>query len=64
MEKLAIYGDKPTSEKRIPIAKPVFTEKTIKDVSEGLRSGNIRQEPKTREFEEKFQEKVAAYYHK
>jgi len=62
MEKLAVHGGKPASEKMIPIAKPVFSEKTIKDVSEVLRSGYIRQGPKTRELEERFREKVGANY--
>ena len=62
MEKLAIHGGKPASEIMIPIAKPVFSEKTIKDVSEVLRSGYVRQGPKTREFEEKFREKTGARY--
>jgi perosamine synthetase len=62
MEKLAIHGGKPASEKRIPIAKPVFTEKTIKDVAEVLRSGYIRQGLKTLEFEERFRKKVGAKY--
>lgn len=62
MEKLAIHGGKPASEKRIPIAKPVFTEKTIKDVAEVIRSGYVRQGQKTAEFEEKFREKVGAKY--
>jgi perosamine synthetase len=62
MEKLAIHGGKPASERRIPIAKPVFTEKTIRDVAEVLRSGYIRQGPKTSEFEERFRERVGAKY--
>jgi len=62
MEKLAIHGGKPASEKMIPIAKPVFSEKTIKDVSEVFRSGYVRQGLKTREFEEKFREKTGARY--
>lgn len=62
MEKLAIHGGKPASEKRILIAKPVFTEQTIKDVAEVIRSGYIRQGPKTSEFEEKFRESVGAKY--
>jgi len=62
MEKLTIHGGKPALEKRIPIAKPVFTEKTIKDVAEVLRSGYIRQGPKTSEFEERFRERVGAKY--
>jgi len=62
MEKLALHGGKPVSEKRIPIAKPVFSEKTITDVSEVLRSGYLRQGPKTREFEEQFRDFVGAKY--
>jgi perosamine synthetase len=62
MEKLAIKGGKPASEKMIPIARPVFSEKTIEDVSKVLRSGYIRQGPKTKEFEEKFRKKVGAEY--
>lgn len=62
MEKLAINGGEPVSESMIPIAKPVFSEKTIDDVSKVLRSGYIRQGPKTREFEERFREKVGADY--
>lgn len=62
MEKLAIFGGEPISKKIIPIAKPVFSDKTIKDVSDVLKSGFIRQGPKTREFEERFGEKVGARY--
>lgn len=57
---MASLGGKPASEKRIPIAKPVFDEKTVKEVSEVLRSGYVRQGPKTKEFEEKFAEAVGA----
>jgi perosamine synthetase len=60
MVELAILGGKPASEKRVPIAKPVFDEKTVKEVAEVLRSGYVRQGPKTREFEEKFAEAVGA----
>ncbi len=62
MEKLAIHGGTPASEKRIPIAKPVFSEKTIKDVAMVLRSGYIREGPKTKEFEEEFRKTVGARY--
>ncbi|MEM2914888.1 MAG: DegT/DnrJ/EryC1/StrS family aminotransferase, partial [Candidatus Bathyarchaeia archaeon] len=62
MEKLAINGGKPVSEKKIPIAKPFFSEETILDVSEVLRSGNIRQGSKTLQFENVFKEKVGAEY--
>ena len=60
MVELASLGGKPASDKRVPIAKPVFDEKTIKEVAEVLRSGYVRQGPKTREFEEKFAEAVGA----
>ena len=62
MERLAIKGGKPAAEEMIPIARPFFSEKTIEDVSEVLRSGYIRQGPKTREFEERFRERVGAKY--
>ncbi|MGQ9680173.1 MAG: DegT/DnrJ/EryC1/StrS family aminotransferase [Candidatus Bathyarchaeia archaeon] len=62
MEKLAIHGGEPVSKRMIPIAKPVFSEKTIKDVSDILKSGFIRQGPRTREFEERFSEKTGAKY--
>ena len=62
MDKLAIFGGKPTSEKRIPLSKPVFSDKTIKNVAEVLRSGYVHQGPKTREFEVGFQKKVGARY--
>ena len=62
MEKLALYGGKPVSEEMIPIAKPVFSEETIRDVSEVLRSGYLRQGPRTREFEERFRDRVGAGY--
>jgi len=62
MEKLAIHGGRPASDRMIPIAKPVFSEKTIKDVSEVIKSGYLRQGPKTREFEMRFRERVGARY--
>jgi len=62
MSELAINGRKPVSEKMIPIAKPVFSEKTIRDISEVLKSGILCQGPKTRLFEEEFKRKVGAEY--
>jgi perosamine synthetase len=62
MEKLAIYGGKPVSEKEIPIAKPVFIEETVRDISEVLRSGHLIQGPKTAKFEEEFKKRVGAKY--
>ena len=62
MDKLAIHGGKPASEKRLQIAKPVFDEKTIQDVEEVIRSGYLRQGPKTKLFEDNFAERVGAKY--
>lgn len=62
MGELALFGGKPTSEMRMPISKPIFWEKTIKEVVDVLRSGYVCQGPKTREFEERFRERVVARY--
>jgi dTDP-4-amino-4,6-dideoxygalactose transaminase len=60
MEKLALFGGKPVNEHLIPIARPEFSEKAIKDVADVLRSGYIRQGPKVQEFEEQFREIVGS----
>lgn len=62
MEKLAIQGGKPVSEKEIPIAKPLFIEETVQDIVEVLKSGHLTQGSKTAEFEKEFREKVGAKY--
>ncbi|MGD2142600.1 MAG: DegT/DnrJ/EryC1/StrS family aminotransferase [Candidatus Bathyarchaeota archaeon] len=62
MTKLPGLGGRPASEKRIPIAKPVFDEKTVSDVADVLRSGYIRQGPRVKEFEKGFRERVGADY--
>ena len=62
MEKIALEGGKPTSKHKIPIAKPIFDEKTINDIADVLRSGYVRQGPKTKEFEDKFREATGAKY--
>jgi dTDP-4-amino-4,6-dideoxygalactose transaminase len=62
MEKLAIHGGIPISPNKIPISRPFFSKKTIKDVSEVIRSGYVRQGPKTQLFENAFKEKVNAKY--
>ena len=62
MEKLAIEGGKPVSDRRIPIAKPVFSEGVLGDIGEVLKSGYLRQGPRTRQFEEEFSKKVGARY--
>jgi len=62
MEKLAVHGGKPVSEKRIPIAKPVFPDETLREISKVLQSGILTQGPKTTQFEEEFGKKVGAKY--
>jgi len=62
MEKLALFGGKPVSEEWIPIVKPIFSEKTINDVADVIRSGYLRQGPKTKELEDKFSDKVEAKF--
>jgi dTDP-4-amino-4,6-dideoxygalactose transaminase len=62
MEKLAINGGKPVSEQKIPIAKPLFSEETIHDISEVLQSGRLCQGPKTAQFEDEFRKRVGAKY--
>jgi dTDP-4-amino-4,6-dideoxygalactose transaminase len=62
MVKIALLDGKPVSEKMIPIANPIFDENTIKDVAEVIRSGYVRQGPKTKEFEENFSKTVGAKY--
>jgi len=62
MDRLALKGGKPVSEKKIPIAKPVFTEETIRSISEVLKSGLLCQGPKTAQFEEEFRARVGAKY--
>ena len=62
MEKLAIEGGKPVSDKRIPIAKPVFSDGVLGDISEVLKSGYLRQGPRTKQFEEEFKGRVGARY--
>jgi len=60
MEKLAVHGGEPVSEKRIPIAKPVFPEETLHEISKVLESGILCQGSKTAQFEEEFKKKVGA----
>ena len=62
MVKLAIDGGKPVSEKQIPIAKPVFSEEVVGDISDVLRSGYLRQGPRTKQFEDEFGKRVGARY--
>jgi len=62
MDKLAINGGKPVSQKMIPIAKPVFSEQTIKEINDVLKSGYLCQGPKTVQFEDEFRKRVGAEY--
>jgi len=62
MEKLAVEGGKPVSDKKIPIAKPVFSDGVLGDISQVLKSGYLRQGPRTKQFEEEFRKKVGARY--
>jgi len=62
MEKLAIEGGKPVSDKKIPIAKPVFSDGVLGDISQVLKSGYLRQGPRTKQFEEESRKKVGARY--
>jgi perosamine synthetase len=62
MDELAIFGGKPVSDKKIPLAKPVFSQKDADDIARVLRSGYVRMGPYTKEFEERFAERVGARY--
>lgn len=62
MEQLGIHGGKPVSEMLIPMAKPMFSEEAVQDVARVIRSGLLRQGPKTREFEIRFMERTGARY--
>jgi dTDP-4-amino-4,6-dideoxygalactose transaminase len=60
MEKLAIEGGKPVSNHKIPLAKPIFSQKDADDIAKVLKTGYVRQGPYTKEFEEKFAARVGA----
>ena len=62
MSELAIHGGEPASKKPIPMAKPTFSEKAIRDVIDVLKSGYVVQGLRTRTFEDAFREKVGARY--
>jgi len=62
MEKLAIDGGAPISERPIPIAKPIFSDKVKEDVVKVLESGYVRQGALTEEFEAIFRERVGSEY--
>jgi len=62
MEKLAINGGNPVSKSLIPLAKPIFSKKTQNDVGKVLESRYVRQGPLTKEFEEKFSDRIGSKY--
>jgi dTDP-4-amino-4,6-dideoxygalactose transaminase len=62
MDELAINGGVPASERMIPIAKPVFSEKSIQDVADIIRSNYVVQGPKVKLFEETFAQRSGVKY--
>jgi len=62
MEELAINGGRPASETLIPVARPMISEEAVREVAEVMRSGQLRQGPKTQEFELRFRERTGARY--
>lgn len=62
MEKLAIDGGKPISEKLIPMAYTKLEEDEIKAAIEVMRSGMIRQGKKVEDFERRIAERVGAKF--
>ncbi len=61
-EKLAAEGGTPASPTFVPITRVVIEDEEIAAIAEVLRSGNLREGPICREFEEKFAEHVGARY--
>ncbi|HIH88953.1 TPA: DegT/DnrJ/EryC1/StrS family aminotransferase [Candidatus Bathyarchaeota archaeon] len=62
MSKLAIEGGKPVSAEKIALVKPTFSQKDAEDITKILKSAYVRMGPYTKEFEEKFAERVGAKY--
>ena len=62
MPKLAVDGGDPVSPTKIALVKPTFYEEDEQTISKILRSAYVRQGPYTKEFEEKFAERVGARY--
>ena len=62
MTKLAIEGGKPVSDKKISLVKPTFSQKDAEDITKILKSAYVRMGPYTKEFEERFAERVGAKY--
>jgi dTDP-4-amino-4,6-dideoxygalactose transaminase len=62
LTKLAIEGGKPVSDKKISLVKPTFSQKDAEDITKILKSAYVRMGPYTKEFEERFAERVGAKY--
>ena len=62
MNKLAINGGEPASKQMIPIAKPIFSEESIRDIADVLHSGYVIQGPRVKAFEEQFSERSGVKY--
>jgi len=60
--KLAIAGGKPVSDKKISLVKPTFCQKDAEDITKILKTAYVRMGPYTKEFEEKYAQKVGAKY--
>jgi len=62
VDELAIKGGRPASPNIIHLARPTFTEAEAAEITRVLRTGNLRQGDMTREFEEKFAERMGAIH--
>jgi len=60
MEALAITGGRPASDHWIPISKPMIGDEEIEEVIKVLRSGQLREGPMVKRFEEEFRAKCGA----
>ena len=62
MADLAINGGTPASQKMIPIAQPEFSEKSIRDVADVIRSNYVVQGPKVKAFEDMYAARCGVKY--
>jgi dTDP-4-amino-4,6-dideoxygalactose transaminase len=62
MEELAVDGGKPVSPKKINIAKPMISPDVLSEIKDILKTGQLRQGQRVKEFETLFAEKVGARY--
>jgi len=60
MDKLALEGGRPVSPQKIPLVKPTFYKQDEQIISKILRSAYVRQGPYTKEFEDKFADRVGS----